>query len=151
MKMINSEVMTALLKINSVFANAINKDSVPIWIEALTPYEDSEVNKAIDTYIHSKPFPPKPADIIRLLPERKNTYISNGYKRDNLEEIRTVDQYGNEVIKRYRTYKCLDCSDTGLITWRDKEGCLFGKPCKCELGKICYPKAYQEYYEGVMQ
>lgn len=142
--MTNTEIITALVKIDSVFRGVMRKESAPIWIDALAPYEESEVNKAIDRYIQTKPFPPKPADIIRLLPERKSTYISNGYRKDNLEEIITEDG----EVKRFRVYKCIDCSDTGLITWRNSNDCLVGKPCRCELGKMRYPKSYSEYYES---
>lgn len=142
--MSNAEIMVALMKINGVFNGVLaNKEAVTVWQNALAPYSERDVNKAIDDYIHSKPFPPKPADIIKLIPEDvKETYISNRFREDNIIEY--VDANGLTHIER--TYKCIECRDRGLIMWINKDGCLIGKPCRCEIGKQAYPKAWGEYY-----
>lgn len=96
------------------------------WYETLRNYDYKLIDDAVRRYLQTNKYTPTPAAIIELIPKPTK---DDGFKPrfETLPDGRTVP-----VIS------CRRCNDTGLITYYDKEGRIYGKPCECQAGHSNY-------------
>ena len=102
---------------------------IEAWQESFRRYDFDTIKTACISYYNgaSGQYYPKPFNILELLPRADSMELNLAPRYEMVNGVRT------------RAYNCLRCKDTGLITWTDENGCIYGKSCRCMAGKIKYP------------
>ena len=109
-------------------------DSVNAWYDSLKNYPFDLADQAAIKYIEENHFRPTPADIIMLI------------KAAKAEQNRSYDKFVPQFEtlpdgRQVRVIKCKRCNDTGLVTWRDDDQVMYGRPCTCAAALANYAAA----------
>ncbi len=119
-------------RLNCIWADLMNtQPAFNAWFDTFRNYDFDLVEKATIKYIAENRFKPTPGDIMMQIQSAKADR-SRAYRR-------FVPQY--ETLpdgRQVRVIKCKRCRDTGLITWRDNDQCLWGHKCDCEAARTYY-------------
>lgn len=100
-------------------------DQTQAWWMSLKDYDFNRIYDAVEAYIRTETRTPVPAAVIGR--------IAKSTPKGNI-----TPRFENIDGKLTKVYRCLRCHDTGLVTWDDDDGHIYGRPCLCEAGKSNY-------------